>query len=188
MLPQASCYFRPLYEVASVINSSLEPQDVLNRIVEQVRSAMNAKACTLRLLDRSGEFLLASASAGLSKGYMRKGQVELKKSRLDSEVLSGGVPVYVPDASQEDRFQYPEQAKNEGLVSVLSVPLKVDGKSIGVVRVYTSVKHEFAQDERDFLMAVAHIAAIAIENARLHNALKADYELLTKYNYQVFED
>lgn len=187
-MPKHTDYFHALYRLTMVVNSSLVPQIVLKKIAEELAVAMEAKACSIRLLDRTGELLLSSAAHGLSKGYIRKGQVELRKSQLDVEVLSSGMPVYIADVSKDTRFQYPEAAKAEGLSSVLVVPLKVDGKAIGVVRVYSGSAYEFTDDDRDFLMAVTHIAAIAIENARLHQALKHDYELLTEYNYQVFED
>lgn len=180
--------FKSLYEVATVINSSLNPQVVFQKVVEQVAKAISCKACTLRLLDRSGKNLLASASYGLSKGYLRKGQVELLKSKIDSDVLTSGKPVYIDDVANDPRFQYPAQAKAEGLASILVAPLLVDRKPVGILRVYTDKTREFSQDEQDFLMAVSHIAAIAIDNARLHESLRSDYELLTQYNYQVFED
>ena len=64
----------------------------------------------------------------------------------------------------------------------------VERKPVGVLRIYTGEKRAFTDEDRDFLMAVSHLAAIAIENARLHEALRSDYELLTQYNYQIFED
>jgi signal transduction protein with GAF and PtsI domain len=181
-------YYKALYQVCTVANASLEPQIALGKIAEQLTRAMNAKACGIRLLDKQGELLLASASYGLSRGYIRKGKVEVKKSQLDMEVISSGRPVYIADVSRDQRFQYPEAAREEGLTSVLVAPLKVEGKIIGVVRVYTAEEYAFKDEDRDFVMAITHVAAIAIENARLHQALKSDYELLSKYNYQIFED
>ncbi len=187
-MSEKKCYFKPLYEMATVISSSLEPHIVLQKIVEQTTRALDVKACSIRLLDKHKELLLASAMHGLTKGYIRKGPVEVRKSHLDAEVLTGGVPVYIKDITADERFQYPEKAKEEGLVSVLVVPLKVEGKGIGIMRIYTSSVREFNTEDKEFLMAVGHLAGLAIENARLHQALKADYELLTEYNYQVFED
>lgn len=181
-------YFNALYGVVTVINSSLNPQVVLQQVVGQVAEALEVKACTLRLLDRTGKYLLASASHGLSKGYLRKGQVDLLKSRIDADVLGTGKPVYIADVTNDARFQYPDAAKAEGIASIMVAPLLVDKKPIGVLRVYTEKVREFTEAERDFLMAVANIAAIAIENARLHEALRSDYELLTQFNYQIFED
>lgn len=188
MQSQGTSYFKALYGVATVINSSLNPQVVLQRVVEEVTHALSAKGCTLRLLDRTGRYLLASATYGLSKGYMRKGQIELTKSRVDTDALTTGKVIYIKDVTNDTRFQYPEAAKTEGFSSIMVAPLLVDKKPVGILRIYTADQRDFSQDEQDFLMAVAQVAAIAIENARLHEALRSDYELLTQYNYQIFED
>ena len=186
MSEKECAYYRTLYEVAKGINSSLEPVTVLRAIVEQVARALGAKACSIRLLDRQGRTLLASTSYGLSKGYLRKGQVEVAKSRLDQETLAGNI-VQIKDAGADPRFQYPEAAKEEGIASVMALPLTVEGRSIGVLRLYCDNVRVFDQSEVDFVTAIANLSAIAIENARLHQALKTDYELLTAYDYTMHE-
>lgn len=183
----AQDYFRALRDVALVINSSLEPKDVLHKITEETAKTMGCKACTIRLLDSTGRFLKPTAAYGLSSNYMRKGIVEVKKSGNDSEVLAGKT-VHLKDAAADGRFQYPESAKAEGLVSVLSVPLLVDGKAIGLMRVYSDTERDFTPDEVTFMEAVAAIAALAIANARLHDALRSNYELMSKQADSVYED
>ena len=80
------------------------------------------------------------------------------------------------------------------LLRELAIPLErvealmVNGKAIGILRVYSSEERDFTPDECDFMLGVANISAIAIENARMHEATRLNYELLTSYNYQVFED
>jgi signal transduction protein with GAF and PtsI domain len=181
-------YYRTLYEAVRVINSSLEPGDLLNKVAEETAKALQVKACSLRLLDRTGTHLLPGASHGLSKGYLRKGKIEVEKSGLDKEALAGKT-VHVANASTDPRFQYQDAAKAEGIISVLAVPLKLEEKKIiGVMRVYSDVQREFDESEVEFLTIMANLSAIAIENARLHQALKADYELLTAFQYQTFED
>lgn len=179
-------YYKTLYEVAMGINSSLDPMVVLGAIVEQVAKALSAKACSIRLLDRQGKMLLSSTSYGLSKGYLRKGQVEVAKSGLDQEVLTGKV-VQIKDAGGDPRFQYPEAAKEEGIASLVVLPLTVEGRAIGVLRVYSDKERVFDAEEVDFATAIANLSAVAIENARLHQALKTDYELLTAYDYTFHE-
>jgi GAF domain-containing protein len=188
MLDCERSYFKTLYEAIRVINSSLEPMELLGRIAEQTAKALEVKACSLRLLDRSGANLLPGASFGLSKGYLRKGKVEVEKSKLDKEALAGAT-VHVRDASTDDRFQYKDAAKTEGIKSVLVVPLKLeDKKIIGVMRAYSAEERVFTESEVEFFTIMANLSAIAIENARLHQALKSDYELLTAFQYQTFED
>lgn len=180
-------YFHALHHVVTVVNSSLEPAEVLAKVTEQTAKTMQCKACTLRLLDETGQVLLASAAYGLSPDYLRKGPVEVAKSGLDGEVLAGKT-IHLRDASSDGRFQYPDAARKEGLISVLSTPLMVEGKAIGLLRVYSDTEREFSRDEEEFMEAVASVSALAIQNARMHAALRADYELQTTYTYQVFED
>lgn len=180
-------YYRSLYEIAKIINSSLDPATVLGKIAEQVTLAIEAKACSIRLLDKQGKRLLMGAAYGLTKGYLRKGAVEVEKSGIDREALAGK-EVAIQDACTDPRFQYPEKAREEGIASVMVVPLLVEGRAIGVIRVYSATCRDFAAEEIEFLQAIANLSAIAIENARLHQALKADYELLAAYEYQLFDD
>lgn len=183
----AQDYFRALRDVALVINSTLEPKEVLQKITEATAKTMGCKAGTIRLLDRTQRFLLPSAAYGLSASYMRKGPVEVKRNGLDSEVLAGKI-IHLRDATSDGRFQYPESARAEGLVSVLSAPLCVENRCIGLMRVYSSEERDFSPEEQIFMEAVAAISALAIDNARLHDELRRNYELLTKHTYQVFED
>ncbi|GAB6111080.1 GAF domain-containing protein [Desulfomicrobium salsuginis] len=176
------------YEVSRTVNSSLDPGEVLNRIAEQVTRAMGVKGCFIRLLDRGGKVLKPAAQYGLSERYTRKGVVEVAKSGLDREAFTGKV-VQIADAGTDPRFQYGKEAAAEGLASVLVAPMFVEGsRPIGVLRVYTGERREFGPEETDFLQAIANISAIAIENARMHQTLKRQMELINAYDYQVFED
>ena len=71
------------------------------------------------------------------------------------------------DVLKEPRYKEKELAKKEGLVSMLSVPLTVKDKVIGVINCYTSYPHEFNETERAVLTAVASQAAVCIENTEL---------------------
>jgi GAF domain-containing protein len=73
----------------------------------------------------------------------------------------------IADVLKEPSYKEKELAKKEGLVSMLSVPLTVKDKVIGVINCYTSYLHEFNETERAVLTAVANQAAICIENTEL---------------------
>jgi signal transduction protein with GAF and PtsI domain len=168
-------YLRAFYRVVTAVNSSLQLQTVLNLVAEKVAEAMNVKACSLRLLDQATGTLTISATAGLSQQYLQKGPVKLEKSQLDQEVLHER-PVYIRDATSDPRFQYPEQARAEGIVSLFCVPLLSKGQVLGVLRVYSSTERTFTIFEEEFLNALASVSALAIENARLYEALKQDFD------------
>ena len=181
-------YFRNLYEVVKAVNSSLEPKTVLSQIAEKATWAMEAKACSIRLLSQDKTHLHLGATYGLSQGYLRKGQVEVAKSGIDQEVLSGQ-NVFIQNACEDPRFQYPEAARQEGIVSILAVPLKLLGKeSIGVLRVYLDTEREFSGEEIEFINAIAEVCALAIKNALDYDKMKYEHELFSQYAYQLFED
>ncbi len=173
-------YFNALYEVAKVINASLDPSQVLEEIVHAVAEAMGVKACALRVLGARRKRLLLGACWGLSEGYLRKGPVLVSESGIDQKALKGD-QVYLKDAQTDPNFQYGDRAKAEGIRSVLAVPLKVGKKAVGVLRVYSATTRQFSEEETRFLEAAANLSAIALENARLHQALKKDYDLLVAH-------
>jgi len=168
-----------LREVSQAISASLNLSIVLETIVRSAAQILGFRAASLRLLDEESKFLEIKATYGLSNAYLAKGPVEVNKSPLDQEVLSGKV-VSVSDRELDRRLQYPEQVHREGIRSILCLPLTLKQRRIGVLRVYSSIPYEFRQSEIEFLTALASQGAIAIENARLFEHLKRDYEDLTR--------
>lgn len=177
-------YFKTLYNVARVINASLKPEEVLAQIVQGVAEAMDAKACSLRVLDSKRERLFMGGSWGLSEGYIRKGPVLVKESGLDQNALQGKT-VWLENAQTDKAFQYQSKAQAEGIKSVLVVPLMLGAKAIGVLRVYSAEIRKFDDDEVRFLEAVANLSAIALENARMHQVLRTDFDLLVAHEFRV---
>ena len=173
-LPQRD-YYQALYQAALTISSSLELDQVLQSVVTSITKAMQVKACALRLLDPEKDQLRMSAVHGLSSEYLAKGPVNVVRSLIDSEALKGS-PVYIADVRSDPRFQYKEAARQEGLVSVLCVPLEVRGEAIGVMRVYTDTQVDFTEDDIQFLSVLASLAGLAIENARLYESIRSSYD------------
>jgi len=166
-------YYESLYEIAAALNSARAPGNVLQSIVEAVAKAVGAKGCSLMLLSPDRKVLLHTAACGLSNGYVKKGPISADKSV--SEALEGK-PVAVFDATKDERIQYREQAKREGIASMLSVPMMLREEIIGIIRVYTSEAFDFTMDDIYFVGAVANLGAIALENARLYESVQKIYE------------
>ena len=168
-------YYTALHQAALTISSSLELDQVLQKVVMSIAEAMEVKGSVLRLLEpRTGRLQIA-AVYGLSSSYLGKGPVDVKRSLIDSETLCG-TPVFIPDVRSDKRFQYQDAAKEEGIVSALCVPLEVHGNAIGVLRVYTSEPRIFHEDDIQFMTVLASLSALAIENANLYENLKQSYD------------
>lgn len=168
-------YFDALYQITLRVSSSLDLADILAYLTEEAAKAVNARASSVRLLDESGQRLEMRAVYGLSEQYLNKGPVELSRSRVDREILEGNA-TQLQDVTSDPNFQYPGEAAKEGIVSVASVPLIAHGRRIGVLRVYTGKRRIFSESDMQFLSAVAEIAALSIDNARLYDEMRQNYE------------
>jgi GAF domain-containing protein len=168
-------YYTALYQTALTISSSLELDAVLQSVVMSITEVMQVKGCILRLLDPRTGHLRLSAVHGLSSSYLAKGPIDVEHSLIDSEALQGKT-VIIRDVSSDSRFQYKEDARREGIISVLCVPLEVHGQAIGVMRVYTTEPCTFDDDDIQFLSVLASLAALSIENANLYHNLKMSYD------------
>jgi hypothetical protein len=161
-----------LYDIGQLVNSTLDLDEVLKLIAENTTRLFGAKACFLRLFDRSGKKLSIGASHGLSQAYINKGPVETEKSPVDSEVLKG-MTIQVLEVSEDPRFQYREEARAEGLRSMLSCPIRVKNRTLGVIRVYTGEPHVFSEQEQRLLLNLANLGALALQNAHTFGEMQA---------------
>jgi signal transduction histidine kinase len=171
-LQRASARLRALNDGARTINSSLELSQVLNRFLQILAEILGVRACSIRLLDKTGKRLEPVATYGLSQAYLDKGPIELDNNPLAREVL-GGKLMNIPDITQSSLLQYPEWAIQEGIMSMLSAPLKGNNKPIGILRAYSTERDHFTSDDETFLVAIAAQGSIAIENAIAYEAIKS---------------
>lgn len=179
--------FKTLYTVARTVNSSLDIMEVLQQVVASTSAALGARACSLRLLGPDRKHLLFGAAHGLSAGYRAKGPVLMAQSEVDREALDAARAVYIADARLDARFQYPEQAREEGIVSVLVVPLLVQEQPVGVLRVYTPAERAFTERELALAEAIASLSALAIENSRLYERLNRNYQAALAFDQREFD-
>jgi len=128
---------------------------------------METKASSLRLVDEGHDELVIKAVYNLSKEYLAKGPIRLSRADIDKTALGPGGHEYVANMATDPRVQYPQESIREGIVSMLSVGMRYQGKAVGVLRVYTDSEQTFSPLQVDLLKAVAAQAAAAIENARL---------------------
>jgi signal transduction protein with GAF and PtsI domain len=77
-------------------------------------------------------------------------------------------PIKVIDVRKDPRFLNKRTAVEDGLVSLLSVPLSVQGEVLGVLNCYTTHEYDFSQDDILMLTTVATQAAVLLKNTELH--------------------
>ncbi|MCX8068942.1 MAG: GAF domain-containing protein, partial [Thermodesulfovibrionales bacterium] len=156
-------YLESYQEICKVISSSVSLKEVLDLIVRNVVKVMNVKASMLRLINNKTKTLEVASYYGLSEKYVNKGSVDLDKSIQDT---MEGKTVSIYDISTDASAKYSKEAKEEGIRTILSVPLKKGAEVIGVLRMYTDEPIHYTEEDFKFINALAEQAAIAIINAR----------------------
>ncbi|HOW68651.1 MAG TPA: GAF domain-containing protein [Verrucomicrobiota bacterium] len=159
--------FESLASVSQAISSPLGVDEVLQVITREACQLMNARMCSLLLLDDSREWLDLRASHGAGPAYIAKPRLSVSDSLL-GVVVRRQKPLQIENVQISSRYQSVEIARSEGLVSLLSAPLVFNGQSIGVLGVYTGQPHSFSNEEIRILAAMASLSAVAIEKARLY--------------------
>ncbi|MEW6109759.1 MAG: GAF domain-containing protein [Nitrospirota bacterium] len=166
-------YLKAIQEISKAVSSTLNMREVLDMIVRIIPEIMNTKAATIRLLDSTGKKLDLVAAYGLSEKYLNRGPVDAEES-ISFALEGKAVAIY--DATTDPRIVYRDEAKEEGIKSILVVPIVVRGRIIGILRLLTDLHRNFGEDEIDFAVALAEQGGIAIENARMYEKIsdKAD--------------
>ncbi len=167
--------YETLLSVTKAISHSRDPEEVVLMTVDSITTALAVKGCTVFLIDRKTDKLEVAASFGLSDEYINKGPVSALRSIAQS--LEDG-PVAIYDITDDPRIQYPEEAKKEGIASILSVPMVAGGHLIGALRVYTSQPWEFTLEDVNFVQAMAYMGSMALDMARHYKGLKDSIEIL----------
>lgn len=165
---------RSLYRIAEALNTSLELQPMLKKVLEATVQQMGLKAASIRLLDPRRQILRLVVAYGLSETYLAKGDIHVDKSPVDQRVLQDEV-VVLYDIEHDTGFEYPEEATKEGIRSVLVSSVKLKDRPLGVMRVYSAQPRRFGPVAVGFLTSVADLVALAIENAELYATLQSRY-------------
>jgi len=173
--------YETMLAVTKEISMSKDPDVVVKLVVENIHKSLKTKGCVLFLLDRKTKELEVAAASGLSDEYLKKGPISSLRSIAQS--LEEG-PIAIYDVSDDPRIQYPEAAKKEGIASILSVPILVRDHPIGALRVYTSDPWEFTMDDVNFIQALAQLAGMRIELARIYSGMADSIDLLKSKVYE----
>ena len=166
-----------LSEISHTIVSDHYLKEILQLIVAMTAKVMDSKICSIMLFDEKREELIIAATQSLSKDYINKPNLKVGQS-VSGRAVSEKKPITVLNVTREPGYMFPEIAKKEGIVSLLSVPMMIKDRAIGVINSYTKSEHIFKKEEIGILQAVANQAAVAIENTNLSHEILAAKEAL----------
>lgn len=162
-------YIKALMDISSAITSDLYIEDILKLIVMVTAKVTGVEICSMWLIDESVSppKIRLKASQAIDPDYYKERSLNLDEG-IVGYVATNKLPLIVENVLTEAKFKEKEMAKKLGLVSLVSVPLKVkEEKVIGVLNCFTAESHDFTETEVNLITTVANQAAVAILNTEL---------------------
>jgi two-component system, sensor histidine kinase PdtaS len=155
-----------LSQVTKTISTSPYLEEILQLLVNLTAQQFDYRVCTVRLLDQSHGELVLRATQATAKAYQRKRAIKLGES-IAGRAISENRPIMVADVQVEEDYIGHDLAVEQGLRSMICVPLTVQDRPVGVLTCYSGEVRDFPPDEIRALETLAQQAAISIEHAKL---------------------
>lgn len=172
-------FYRAFQHIIRTIHSNTDVQEVLDVVLRKSAQILNAKGALLRIFNLETDQLELTAAYGLTDEYLYKGPVFGRKiitdlcrlEKLDKIII-------IEDVLSDPRVQYPQHVWKEGIRMILDLPLTLENHVVGIIRVFFDQKRQFSQEELDFLVSIAEQSAIIIDQAKLIEKHKSQYDQL----------
>ncbi|MGH7794797.1 MAG: GAF domain-containing protein [Candidatus Binatia bacterium] len=156
------------HEIDMAITSTLDLHPMLVLLLEKVDLILPGAVTTIRLINKETGKLEPAACRNIDEGTWRAGNPRPMHG-FAKIVLENKIPLTVANVQTDPRNDGHRFALRFGLVSYLGIPLIVKDQILGVIAFYTKERHDFSDDEIDFLTTLAGQSAIAIHNTTLYN-------------------
>lgn len=177
-----------LLQVAKIINSSLDLDNILEQIITLTLKILNAEASSLLLIDEPANRLFFKKATGAKAEEVSQFTLKMGEG-IAGWVAQTGEPLLVNDVTTDKHFRKSiSESIDFPTRSILCVPIIQKEKTIGVIEVINKIDGLFADTDKQLLLAMSEQAGAAIENARTHRALDQEYRSLQKalYGYPEF--
>ncbi|MBA3011263.1 MAG: GAF domain-containing protein [Proteobacteria bacterium] len=168
-------YYDTIIKLTTAISQCKDPEEVALITAESVKTAFKAKGCSVFIVDRETRELGLVASSGLSQEYLKKGPIHFMQTIREAK---DAVPIAIYDVMDDPRIEYPEQARKEGISSLLGVPIISHDKIMGALRIYSEKPWEFSINDINLVQAVALICGMAMDMCRMYKGYKTSIEIL----------
>lgn len=161
-------------DVAHTLSSTLHLNEVLMRIMEQVESMLSAEAGSLLLTEPTTGDLVFQIALGAKADEVKPFRIP-KGQGIAGEVAETGKPLLIADVTNDQRhFKELDKSVHFYTRNILCVPLVLHERVIGVLEVMNKKVGNFTDHDLQLLSSIASYAAIAIDNARLHESVLAE--------------
>jgi PAS domain S-box-containing protein len=156
---------RAISEVLETALAQLTLHELLPRLLDRVRDALDATSAAILLPDGEGQ-LRVRATSGFQAHLHTNLTVPLGQG-VAGKIAATGKPMIIPDLAQ---VEVTHEVFQQFLTSLVGVPLRAPNGKRGALHVATATPRDFTADDVRLLEVVAERIADAIERAQLHEA------------------
>ncbi|MGO9481128.1 MAG: sigma-54 interaction domain-containing protein [Candidatus Kryptoniota bacterium] len=164
--------FTVLYEIAQNINTILDPQHLLEKVLEIAMAHLDAeRGCIVMVSEVSsrGFDIVVNKNFDTEKGTSES----VASSSVIGKVLDNGEPVLTFDALSDERFEASRSIMAQQILSIICVPLRLQEKTTGAIYLDSKKSRgKFNEETLKFLAVFGNLAAAAVENARRYDTLR----------------
>ena len=172
-----------LYEVAQQVNSIVELDQCLDRIIDGAYRVFEAEKVSLMLIDEGANEMWIAAARNIPEDVVAKARVAVGAGPSGRVALTGE-PLVVSDVEDDPRFHRKSKEQYQ-TGSFAIVPLRIKDRVIGVLNLTNrSNGTPFSPEDIALLTALANQAAVAIENSRLITQLSREKEQLRRRAFE----
>jgi two-component sensor histidine kinase len=170
-LERKTAQLRAVGQIGAALAAARELEDTLDVITRITSEVMGVDSCSIFLQEQGGTRLVLKATTGLAREAIGRASLDAGEG-LTGWAVTHGQPVAVRDAPGDPRFKLLPDTREEGLRSLLAVPLTVQGRVIGAMNVQRATTLDFAADDVELLSLIANLAAGALEKAALYDRMR----------------
>jgi len=167
-----------LHAINSAINATLDPQLVLDTLIEKIGSLLPYTAASVHLINQASGKLEATDWQYLN----HKGAAPTFIAPLSEDVFVRKAPIVIRDLQNDLRTEAPELPQKLGLGAYAGIPLITEGEILGVLGFYNQTENSFPEEEIDFLLTLAGEVATSLRKSQLYVQLKSQAERLERAN------
>ncbi len=185
-----------LNHASQAFNSTLDLDIVLVTVLEGVRYLLDIAGVSIWLFDQKTkmtngsphEMLVCQQASGLGEMQIRGARLSLGEGVV-GWVFEHGESLIIPNSEEDERYLNLFDQTEGDIRSILGVPLRTKGETIGTIRMVDIKVNRFTPADLALLESLASTAAIAIVNAHLYEQARRDAKtketLLREVNHRV---
>lgn len=169
-----------LVEISVTLNSTLELDPLLQFIIDSAAELLGSEAASILLIDERSKDLRFAAATGADPAELAKIPVPMDSS-IAGTIVRDDRPLIINEVAADPRhFREVGERVQLQIKSLVGVPMRIQEEVIGVLEAVNKRQGDFGESDLQTLSIVASQAAVAINNARLLDALQRAYDELGK--------